>query len=218
MSYVKKAWQDGAADALEKYTSLLSDGEKLAFIAKMVRTLATPIEQLPGLSRLGKTPSVLIKSRSPAELQGLEDAVRGWQDKNVHGNIYKGLKKMKVDKLYQKMEPFTGSTSEPHIRAQYGDRKIWALAHAPVQHAAAGLTQMTAGQLPIIGKPAQMGLVSVYNTGRVALEKALGVPGPLAYGATSRAVLPSAPRPIAPPAAARTVAAPTNTAIPQFLR
>jgi len=196
----KTAYEQGMYAALEKYAAHLPDGEKQAFIAKLLRTLATPVEQAPlGIGRafralgIEKTPEMLLKSRGPAELQALENKIRGGQQTHIHGNIYKALKAMKVDKLYQKMEPFTGSTSEPHIRAQYGDRNIWSLAHQPLQHLLSAPVQYMAGKLPIVGPAAKGGVVNMYNTGRAGLEKLFGVPGPLPYGSTPSGALAAAP-------------------------
>lgn len=186
---MKNHYLQGTEAALAKYAAHLPPLEKQAFIAKLLRTLATPVERAPLLGRalqsagVTRTPGLLMAHRGPAELDALENAARSWQQTHVHNNIYKGLKGVKLDKLYQKLEPYTGSTSEPSIRAQYGDRRIWSLAHQPLQHALSAPVQYLAGKLPIVGPAAKAGVVDIYNSGRAVLEKHLGVPGPLPYGA-----------------------------------
>jgi hypothetical protein len=169
----------GMYDALEKYAAHLPDGVKHAIISALIRKLETPI---PG------TPKILMEKRTPEQLAQRETGRRDWQREHIHDNIYKALKKMKVDKLYQAGERFSGSTAEPHIRAQYGDRQIWSLAHAPVQHLLSAPAQVAAGALsghPVlagVGLAARAGVLPAYTTGRAALEKLIGAPGPLSYG------------------------------------
>lgn len=50
---------------------------KTALIERLVRLGATPVEQLPGVRRLvKKTPTLFMKSRTPAELDSLEKGVK----------------------------------------------------------------------------------------------------------------------------------------------
>jgi len=140
-------------------TSFSDELEKNAFIAKLLRALETPI---PG------TPKLLMKVRDKAELAAREVARRGKIRGAVNENIYKALKKMKVDKAYQKLEPAIGHTTAPAAeRALFGDREIHEMAHEPFHTLISNLP------IPYAG-PVHKGL-------RSAAQKLLGVPAAKAY-------------------------------------
>lgn len=144
------ALANGAAAACSAY------GVKVAFIPKLMRALETPI---PG------TPKMVMPVKDQAQLAASEASRRGWIRDNVYGNIERGLKKMKVDKGLQKLEPFLGNVTAPaEMRASFGDRAVYSLAHTPVQTAA--------NTVPIggVGKG--------YQVARTIAEKALGIPAP----------------------------------------
>jgi len=138
------------ADELEKNAS---------FLAKAVRVLATPIKG---------TPKLVMKNRSKVDLDVLEDKVRGGLHKHVNDNIYKGLKKARVDRLYQKLEPYIGSPTAPMAeRARFGDRHIHAWANRPIH--------TLIGYLPIPYAS------TTHQAVTVAAQKLLKVPGARAY-------------------------------------
>jgi len=135
--------------------SFASELEKNAFLAKVLRLLETPI---PG------TPKLLMKVRGKAELAAREATRREGLRNAINGNIYKGLKKLKVDKVYQKLEPMIGSTTAPAAeRALYGDRQIhaiaqrplhWLLGNAPIPYAATAHNALVAAAQKLTGVPA----------------------------------------------------------------
>lgn len=221
---MKTAYSQGQQAAFARYAGHSSGSVKHADIAKLLRLLATPVEDAPLLGRalrsvgVNKTPTAFMASRGPAALDAIENGVRKFQQTHVHQRAYNALKKMKVDKAFQALEPYTGSTAEPSIRAQYGDRHIWTMAHAPVQTFAGPFIHGMAGQLPIVGGLAQKGILNAYTTGRAAYEKLLGVPGPLSYGQLPGSnpvnTVPAAAAPVAPPVVAPAVAPPAAVATP----
>ncbi len=143
----------GAKAACEAY------GIKVAFIPKLIRALETPI---PG------TPKMMMPVKDKAQLDASEAGRRDWMRENIHGGIERGLKKLKVDKGLQALEPLVGNvTAPPEMRASFGDRATYSIAHTPVQ---------TAANLVPIG-----GVGKGYQVARTGLEKLLGVPPPPAW-------------------------------------
>lgn len=105
--------------------------QKHAWLPKLLRALETPI---PG------TPKLVMPVKDQAQLDASEAARREWIRENVHGGLERGLKGIKVDKLYQKLEPVLGNTSEtPERRATYGERRVHQLAHQPVKELVSAL-------------------------------------------------------------------------------
>lgn len=147
--------------------------EKNAFIAKALRLLETPI---PG------TPKLLMKVRGKAELAARETARREKIRDVVNENIYKGLKKARIDKVYQKLEPAIGNLTAPAAeRALYGDRQIHAIAHRPLHWLLGN------APIPYVG--------TAHNTLVSAAQKALNVPAARAYkmpGSAAQAAEPTA--------------------------
>jgi hypothetical protein len=139
--------------------SFTDELEKTADIAKLVRILKTPIP---------KTPKLLMKVRSKDVLDAEEHALReGLRDK-INENLYKGLKKLKVDKLYQKLEPALGSRTAPQaIRDTFGERQIHEMAHRPMHW--------------LIGKAPIPYASTVHNVLSEAHQKILKVPPPRSY-------------------------------------
>lgn len=129
--------------------------EKQALLAKIMRLLETPI---PG------TPKLLMKVRGGAELAEREASRRGVLRKVINENIKKGLTKLRVDKLYQKLEPILGNTTLPAAeRATFGARHVHSLAHrpfhaiignAPIPYASTIHNALTAGAQKLLGIPA----------------------------------------------------------------
>jgi len=139
--------------------SFASELEKNAFLAKALRLLETPI---PG------TPKLFMKIRDKAELAAREVSRREKIRDAVGGNIYKGLKKLRVDKAYQKLEPLIGSTTAPAAeRALYGDRQIHAMAHRPLHW--------------ILGNAPIPYASTAHNALVAAAQKLTGVPAARAY-------------------------------------
>ena len=137
--------------------------EKEAFIAKAIKALSTPIKG---------TPKLLMKNRSPQELQALEDGVRAFQNDKVHGGAYRAMKKIKLDKFFQAMEPIKGSsTATPAMRATSGDRAIWDIAHQPIRK----LVSLSPISFPGLSAG------EAYQGLRGAAQKAFNVPGPKSY-------------------------------------
>lgn len=93
-------------------------------LGKIVRLLATPI---PG------TPKLFMKVRNKQQLDALETKVREKARDLTNENIAKLLRKLKVDKIFQKLEPVLGSTTAPKAyRDTFGARKVHELAHRPI--------------------------------------------------------------------------------------
>lgn len=136
--------------------------EKIAnpWAGKLVRALSTPI---PG------TPKLLMNMRTPLQLDALEQSVTNAGNKYFHGGIAKGLQKLKVDRVFQKLEPFIGNaTDAPDLRATFGARQVHNWAHQPVRQ--------VAGMVPIPS------FGSIYQGARDGVGKLLGVKPPMAFG------------------------------------
>jgi hypothetical protein len=146
----KFARDAGVHAALQRF------GVKTAFIPKLLRALETPI---PG------TPKMLMAVKDKAQLAASEAARRGWIRDNVFGGAENLLKKVKLDKALQKLEPLVGNVTAPdEMRRSFGERGVYTLAHTPIQ---------TAANLVPIG-----GVGKGYQLARTGLEKMLKVPPP----------------------------------------
>lgn len=138
---------------------------KTADIAKLLNVLSTPIKG---------TPKLLMKVRGKAERAAIETARREKLRDVVNGNIYKGLKKLRIDKIYQKLEPALGSQTEPAaMRAMFGDRKIYAMAQRPIHEL------ISYAPVPYAS--------SIHNLVTAGAQKLLKIPGPRAYPGLSPA-------------------------------
>jgi hypothetical protein len=139
--------------------SFANELTKTSDIAKVVRILKTPI---PG------TPKLIMKKRSKDVLQAEEHALREKLRDKINENIYKGLKKLRVDKAYQKLEPVLGAKTAPkNIRETFGERQIHEMAHRPFHY--------------LLGKAPIPYVSSAHNILSEAHQKLMGVPPPRAY-------------------------------------
>jgi hypothetical protein len=154
-------------------TSFTDELEKTADIAKIVRILKTPI---PG------TPKLIMKKRSKAVLDSEEHALREKLRDKINENIYKGLKKLKVDRAYQKLEPVLGTKTSPkELRDTFGERQIHEIAHRPFHW--------------LLGKAPIPYVSSAHNILSEGHQRLLKVPPPRSYkmpGAAAQAAEPSA--------------------------
>jgi len=167
-------------DELKRQYKLDDRIEKTADIAKIIRLLKTPIKG---------TPRLVMKVRSKAVLDAEEHALRETLRDKINGNIYKGLKKLKVDKVYQRFEPIIGSKTSPKaLRDTYGERQIHEMAHRPFHY--------------LLGKVPMPGLSAAHNLLAEGQQRLLKAPPPRAYQMPGAAA-----------AAAAEAAAPTAAAV-----
>jgi hypothetical protein len=153
--YFKQA-SPGRTPSLHSFADELT---KTADIAKIVRLLKTPI---PG------TPKLFMKVRPKEVLQAEEHALREKLRDKINDNIYKVLKKTKVDRLYQKLEPVLGSKTAPkELRDTFGERQIHEIAHRPFHW--------------LLGKAPIPYISSAHNILSEGHQKLLKVPPPRSY-------------------------------------